>query len=93
MQEAVGEEAANNPDAETFDPVSGKELKLQPLTQEEVDEFYDYAVSIDTYEGLDMQVSDIILEEASAFFAGQKTAEQVAEIVQNRVTTYINENS
>ena len=57
------------------------------------EKFYDYAVSINTNAGIDMQVSSIVLEEASTFFAGQKTAEQVAEVIQNRVSNYIAENS
>ncbi|WP_054024803.1 ABC transporter substrate-binding protein [Bacillus sp. FJAT-28004] len=37
------------------------------------------------------KVQSIIAEEAKAYFTGQKTAEAVAELIQNRVTTYINE--
>ncbi len=39
----------------------------------------------------DNAMMDIILEEASAFFAGQKTAEEVAKLIQNRVFIYVNE--
>jgi hypothetical protein len=34
----------------------------------------------------------IIREETGALFAGQKTAREVAEIIQNRVQVYVNEN-
>ncbi|KRF43005.1 ABC transporter substrate-binding protein [Paenibacillus sp. Soil787] len=37
------------------------------------------------------KVQMIIIEEAKAYFSGQKTAETVAKLIQNRVTTYINE--
>ncbi|WP_314587949.1 hypothetical protein [Paenibacillus terrigena] len=37
------------------------------------------------------KVHTIIAEEAKAYFTGQKTAEDVANLIQNRVTTYINE--
>ncbi|MBP1989368.1 ABC transporter substrate-binding protein [Paenibacillus eucommiae] len=37
------------------------------------------------------KVEDIILEESKAFFNGQKSAEAVAKLVQNRVTTVLNE--
>jgi ABC-type glycerol-3-phosphate transport system substrate-binding protein len=40
----------------------------------------------------DATLSEIILEEAGAFFAGQKTAEEAAGIIQNRASTYISEN-
>ncbi|NOU88761.1 extracellular solute-binding protein [Paenibacillus sp. LMG 31460] len=37
------------------------------------------------------KVQTIIGEEAKAYFTGQKTAEAVAKLIQNRVTTYMNE--
>ena len=33
------------------------------------------------------------MEEASAYFKGEKTAEEVAKIIQNRVGVYIDENT
>ncbi len=71
----------------------GDKIKKKPLSQEEVDKFRDYVISIDTrYESAN-EISNIISEECSAFFSGQKTPEEVAEIIQNRVSVYINENS
>ena len=40
----------------------------------------------------DNSVYNIILEEAETYFAGQKSAEEVAEIIQNRVQNYLDEN-
>jgi multiple sugar transport system substrate-binding protein len=37
------------------------------------------------------KIRSIIAEESKAFFTGQKTAEAVAKLIQNRVTTYLNE--
>ncbi|CAH1222329.1 hypothetical protein PAECIP111891_05323 [Paenibacillus allorhizoplanae] len=37
------------------------------------------------------KVRSIIAEESKAFFTGQKTAEAVAKLIQNRVMTYLNE--
>lgn len=37
------------------------------------------------------KVRSIIAEESKAYFTGQKTAEAVAKLIQNRVTTYLNE--
>lgn len=37
-------------------------------------------------------IYDIINEEAAAYFSGQKSAEEVAEIIQNRVQNYLDEN-
>ncbi|QHW34583.1 extracellular solute-binding protein [Paenibacillus rhizovicinus] len=36
-------------------------------------------------------IQQIIAEEVKAFFAGQKSADSVARLIQNRVTTYLNE--
>lgn len=36
-------------------------------------------------------VPDIVVEEAAAYFAGDKTAEETAKIIQNRVSTYLAE--
>jgi hypothetical protein len=38
-------------------------------------------------------VHDIILEEAQAYFAGHKTVEEVADIIQSRVQVYVSENN
>lgn len=40
----------------------------------------------------DNQLINIIQEEAAAFFKGQKTARETAEIMQSRVRMYVNEN-
>ena len=36
-------------------------------------------------------VYDIIMEESAAYFMGQKSAEAVAEIIENRVSIYLEE--
>ena len=36
-------------------------------------------------------IMTIVLEEAELYFAGEKTAEEVAELIQNRVTIYLDE--
>ncbi|MBO4457144.1 MAG: extracellular solute-binding protein [Butyrivibrio sp.] len=93
LQEATREPSDNNRDAQVYDPVSGDFVKLKPLSQEDIKKFYDYTVSINSSVEFDSEVSGIITEEASAFFAGQKSAEEVAKIIQKRVSIYINETS
>jgi len=41
--------------------------------------------------GYESTIQKIITEETKAFFSGQKTAEVVAKLIQNRVVTYLNE--
>ena len=39
----------------------------------------------------DQSIIDIVLEEAAAYFAGQKSAEDVAKLIQSKANIYINE--
>jgi ABC-type glycerol-3-phosphate transport system substrate-binding protein len=70
-----------------------EEVVVQPLTQEEVDYVKDFVGSLTMVYNANENVYNIITEEASAFFSGQKSAKEVADIIQSRVTIYVNENS
>lgn len=67
-------------------------FEMKPLTEEEVQTFRDYVASAAGRAEYDQSISDIVSEEAEAYFSGDKTVDEVADIIQNRVTTYINEN-
>jgi len=43
------------------------------------------------YIGTDQKIILIVQEETAAFFTGQKTAETTAQLIQDRVSTYLNE--
>ena len=61
-------------------------------TQEEVDtimELMNDAKPV-SYNGND-EITQIINEEAEAFFKGQKSVDEVAGIIQNRVNNYVGE--
>ena len=65
------------------------------MTEAEVQELSNYILSIKNHDdnsGFYTEINRIIMEEVPAFFGGQKTAEEVAGIIQNRATTYMNEN-
>jgi len=91
LQEAAKEFSDDDNNAFVSDPISFENIKLTPLSQEEIKKFYDYTVSIETNLNYDTQISNIVAEESSAFFEGQKSAEEVSKIIQNRVSNYINE--
>lgn len=62
------------------------------LEQFEVDRFTNLINSITMVsDGTDTTLYKIIAEEAEAFFAGDKTAEEAAELIQSRVSLYIAE--
>lgn len=44
-------------------------------------------------EAIDPEIYNIIMEEVSPYFSGQKKASDVVGLIQNRVQTYLNENS
>ena len=39
----------------------------------------------------DQSILDIVMSEAQAYFAGQKSADEVARLVQSKVNIYVNE--
>lgn len=41
----------------------------------------------------EIQIENIITEEAGAYYENQKSAEEVADIIQSRVSLYLSENS
>ena len=74
--------------------INDTEMKIPPLTQAERDAFYEYVSNAkpDDYY-YNNAIYNIITEEADVYFAGDKTAEQTAEIIQNRVSILISEQS
>lgn len=68
------------------------EIILQPMTQEEVDKIFNFVASIDQIYYYNESIMNIINEDAAAFFEGQKSAKEVADIIQSRIQIYVNEN-
>jgi multiple sugar transport system substrate-binding protein len=67
------------------------ETDLKPASEEEVAAMLKTLEEVNRYDGADREILKIILDEAEAFFKGQKTADEVAGLIQNRVSTYLNE--
>lgn len=70
----------------------GKEMVVPPLDQEQLDELIAYVESVTAAPFEDNNVMNIIYEEMGSYFSGQKTAEDVAAIIQNRIQVYVFEN-
>jgi ABC-type glycerol-3-phosphate transport system substrate-binding protein len=66
-------------------------VDIYALTQEEADQILDLINSTNKVYSYDQQMFDIIKESAAAFFAGQQSAEEVAQIIQSRCSLYVNE--
>lgn len=61
------------------------------LTQEDADKFLELLNETEVLLYGDSSIQNIILEEAIAFFENAKTAEEVAELIQSRVSIYLAE--
>ena len=70
-----------------------REMKISPATQEQVDEIQRLIEGAKLPNHNDGALLKIISEEAEAYFKGQKSAEDVAKIIQSRASVYVSENS
>lgn len=68
------------------------EKKGQAIAQEDLDAIYQMIDVPDGKMTYDKNVWNIISEEAEYYFNGQKSAEDVAKIIQNRARNYVSEN-
>ena len=73
------------------DGIPDQTITLQPPTQEDVDYMENLLSQAKVYIGTDQKILAIVQEETAAFFTGQKTAEATAQLIQDRVSTYLNE--
>jgi len=69
------------------------ELSLNPaaMTQANIDYINKFILELNTYANADPNIDNIIRDEAKAFFNGDKSAEETAELIQRRVNTYLGE--
>lgn len=100
--EKMGEEATQKPyymeggkriETDDIYYLNGQEVKVNPLTTEEVVDLSNFIKSVTMLCSTNQSVNNIINEEASAYFSGQKGAKEVADIIQSRLSIYVNENS
>lgn len=72
--------------------VGDKEITIPPLTEEEKNNIVDYIKNIDTLSNdLPLDVTKIMREEMDAYFAGEKTAQAAAEMIQSRASILLSE--
>lgn len=72
--------------------INGEEIVLEPFTQEEVDEICEFIYSVNRTPYYNEDIMNIITEEAAAFFEGQKSVQDVVDIIQSRAQVFVNEN-
>ncbi len=69
----------------------GYEIEVGPLGKSGEEMLRELLSNASCKQGIDPTIQDIIMEESKAYFAGEKDAEAVAKIIQNRVSIYMNE--
>ncbi|MDE6625110.1 MAG: hypothetical protein K2K56_01930 [Lachnospiraceae bacterium] len=69
----------------------GITLDLRPVTKEEVDLVNELIWRTDREESMDDEIFNMITEEARMYFSGEKGLDETVSIIQDRVTTFVNE--
>lgn len=69
----------------------GTTIKMEPLTDEQAGILRKLVYSAEKTVEYDTEIYNIIVEEAQSYFAGQKTAEEVGAVIQDRVEIYLEE--
>lgn len=72
--------------------IGGVEVTMDPLSQEDCDRVVGFLNSAKGVYAYDQAIMSIVYEETAPYFDGQKTAEEVADIIQSRIYIYVNEN-
>ncbi len=67
------------------------EVQMGIPTQEDVNTYMNLINNTKRCQDQDEVICNIIMEEVSSYFKGRKKLDKTVEVIQNRVTTYINE--
>ena len=73
--------------------MGGVEVPVTPLTKEESAKVLEYIKSLDSLCTYNEELSNIITEETESYFSGQKSVDEVVDIIQSRAKIYVSENS
>ena len=72
--------------------VDGITVEVKALSDSEAEQLSRLVKTVSTTYSPDNDIFNIIEEEASAYYEGQKSIEEVANIIQSRVSIYLSEN-
>ncbi|PEF72477.1 ABC transporter substrate-binding protein [Bacillus pseudomycoides] len=71
--------------------IEGPDGSMINVTESDIQGLEKMAAEISVQSPQSTKIESIIAEESKSYFSGQKSAKDVAALIQNRVTTYINE--
>lgn len=86
------DEQGNKQEYDDYFYINGMDVPMVPLTKEETAGFMDYIMSLDKLCVYNEALNNIVTEETESYFAGQKSAEEVADVIQSRAKIYVSEN-
>lgn len=87
VDEETGEVVENN----NWMWINGKEIEISKPKEEDCQYVIDFLKQINYRSRYDDNIAVIVQEESAAYFAGEKSAKEVANIIQSRVNLYVNE--
>lgn len=70
---------------------SGEVIEIYAITQEQADRLWDLITSTTKVMDSNNSILEIVTEQAKAYYAGQKSAEEVAKLIQSKANIYVNE--
>lgn len=73
--------------------INDQDIKIDPISQEKVNELIEFFKNCTLTNAYDDAIVKIITEETEAFYAGQKSAADVCEVIQSRASMYLSENN
>lgn len=88
----VVEEVLEKGEVESIQPIGPLKDKVFEITQQDIDDLEKFLAGAKyPVQFKPSKVDEIIREESKAYFSGQKPPEAVAKLIQNRVSTVLNE--
>ena len=70
---------------------NGEQHSIYAMTQEQADEILEIISTCTKVASYDTSIYNIVYEQAQGFFAGQKTVDDVARLIQSKANIYVNE--
>ena len=67
------------------------QLEIRAATQEEYDQVMELYNNVTRMSDYDTSIFEIVSDEAESYFNGDKSAQEVASLIQSRVNLYVNE--
>lgn len=78
-------------EVENISYIDGKEVNIGKISDADVEKINEFLGSLNQIVRYDEKITNIITEESESYFSGQKSADEVCKIIQNKVHIYLSE--